>query len=75
MAGVCDPNEESQLEITWTDRDAAIVLGTGTSPLYAFLNPLGDGLREITGGHHAMLLEEFLDRGSDNITHKKEGKE
>ena len=61
------------LEVAWTDRDAAIVLGTGASPLHAFLDPLGDGLREITGSHHAELLQEILDRRLDD-KHRNGGK-
>jgi hypothetical protein len=43
--------------------------------LASLIDELAESLREITGRHHAVLLEEVADRGCYDVTHLEMGKE
>ena len=57
-------------KIVRADRNAAVVLGALHGSLEGGLERRGRGLREVAGGHHALLLEEVLDRRCYDVTHR-----
>ena len=62
-------------EVARTDRDATIVLRARGGLLHCLLEPGRSGLGEITGTHHAVLLEEIPHCGCNDVTHEENGEE
>ncbi len=75
MRRVLSFDSESDSEIARTDRNTAVLLGAMCGLLAHFLHGCRSCLGEIAGGHHAVLLEQVLDRGCDDVTHRSGGKE
>ena len=57
-------------KVVRADRHATVVLGALHGHRQSLLERSGCGLREIAGGHHALLLEEVLDRRCYDVTHR-----
>ena len=66
-------NRRKFLKVARTRCDAAVLLCALCGTNDSFLDKLGTSFGEIAGTHHAVLLEEFFDRGCDNVTHKDKG--
>ena len=56
-------------KVARANRDATVFLGAVRGLLDGFLNKGGDALREITGGHHPVLLQEILESGCNDVAH------